>query len=191
MALLCMGTPQISLGSHETDETKRQLARKVGATQLVVEKVEAWMAGLRTVVVPRGELAHALGTSASELFRARPLGSVAVYSSTSGTTSVPKTFDLSYGRLHLNTNRYATDPKEKRSLRLGSVEFDSNRLTRICSLLAGNASIGLRQYSLDSLISICERELVSVLRVGPYRLASLLRSSHLRTPLAPCNGYSG
>jgi non-ribosomal peptide synthetase component E (peptide arylation enzyme) len=95
MALLCTGTPQISLGSHETDETKRQLARKVGANQLVVEKVEAWMAGLRTVVVPRGEIAHAPGTAKSELFRASPLATVAVYLSTSGTTNVPKTFDMS------------------------------------------------------------------------------------------------
>lgn len=184
-ALLCMGTPQIGLGSHETDETKRQLARKVGATQLVVEKLEPWMAGLRAVVVDYDEIARARGTIGSELFLASPVGSVAVYSNTSGTTSVPRTFEISYGRLNLNTNRYAADPKEKRSLRLGSIEFDANRLTRICSLLAGNASIGLRQYSLNSLVSLCERESVSVLRVGPHRLATLLRSSPSGRRLPP------
>lgn len=185
MALLCMGTPQISLGSHETDETKRQLARKVGANQLIVEKVEAWMAGLRTVVVPRGEIAHAPGAAKSELFRASPLATVAVYLSTSGTTNVPKTFDMSYGRLILSTNRYLADPKEKRSLRLGSVEFDAIRLNRMCSLLAGSACVGLRQYSLDSLISICERESVSVLRVGPHQLASMVHSRRSGRRLPP------
>ena len=30
MALLCTGTPQISLGSHEPGETKRKIAHKVG-----------------------------------------------------------------------------------------------------------------------------------------------------------------
>ena len=126
-ALLCMGVPQISLGLYETKETKRQLARKVGVTQLVVENVEPWMAGFSTVVVPRGEIANAPGIAASELFRASPLATVAVYSSTSGTTSVPKTFELSYGRLMASTNRYLADPKEKRSLRtrLGRIELHS------------------------------------------------------------------
>jgi acyl-coenzyme A synthetase/AMP-(fatty) acid ligase len=100
-----------------------------------------------------------------------------VYLSTSGTTSVPKTFGLTYKRLMTNADRYAADPKEGRSLRLGSVEFDAIRLNRLCSLLAGGVCIGLRQQSLDSLVSICERESVSVLRVGPYKLASLLGSS--------------
>ena len=176
MALLCMGTPQISLGSHEIDETKRRLARKVGATQLIVEKVEAWMANLTTVVVARGEICDAPGPIGSELFRASPLAAVAAYLSTSGTTNVPKTFAMSYGRLILSTNRYVADPKEKRSLRVGSVEFDAIRLNRMCSLLAGSACIGLRQQGLDRLISICERESVSVLRVGPHQLASIVHS---------------
>ena len=176
MALLCTGTPQISLGSHETDVAKQQLAQKVGATQLIVEKAEGWMSGLRTVMVPSGEIAHSPGAATSGLFRTSPLAAVAVYVSTSGTTSVPKTFAMSYGRLILSVNRYSVDPKEKRSLRLGSVEFDAIRLNRMCSLLAGSTCVGLSQYSLDSLASICERELVSVLRVGPHQLASMVRS---------------
>lgn len=177
LALLCMGSPQISLGAHETDQTKRQLALRVGATQLIVEKTEAWMAGLRTVVSLR-EIALKPDTAETGLFRPSSLADVAVYLSTSGTTSLPKTFDLSYGRLTATTKRYMTDPKEKRSLRLGSVEFDAIRLNRICSILAGNVCVGLHQHVLDSVVSVCERELVSVLRVGPHQLASLLRSSN-------------
>jgi acyl-coenzyme A synthetase/AMP-(fatty) acid ligase len=170
-----MGMPQIGLGSHETDETKRRLARKVGATQLIVEKVEPWMSGLRTVVVP-GEIVHARGAGGREHFRASPTSATAVYLNTSGTTSVPKTFGMSYGRLAAGIDRYRLDPKEKRSLRLGSAEFDAIRLNRLSTLLAGNTCIGLQRYALDSLVSVCERESVSVLRVGPYQLASLLRS---------------
>ena len=157
MALLCMGTPQISLGSHEIDETKRELARKVGATQLIVEKVEAWMAGFKAVVVPHGEIAHAFGTAGSELFRANPLAAVAVYLSTSGTTSVPKTFDMSYGRLIAGTNRYMADPKE--NAHFGSAPSSSMpdgvqtvRLLNSCrKRLRWIAPI----CSLDSLVSIC------------------------------------
>jgi long-chain acyl-CoA synthetase len=185
MALLCMGTPQISLGLHETDETKRRLARKVGATKLIVEKIEPWMTGLRTVVVPRGEIAHAPGAAGSELFCASLVAAVAVYMTTSGTTNVPKAFDLSYGRLITSANRYMADPKERRSLRPGSVEFDAVRLNRVCSLLAGNTCVGFHQYGLDRLASICERESVSVLRVGPYQLASLLRSCTSASRLPP------
>ncbi len=193
LALLCTGTPQISLGSHETYETKRRLSQKVGANQLVVERVEAWMAGLTTVVVPHGEIPRAPGASERELFRATPLETVAVYLSTSGTTNVPKTFAMSYGRLTLSTDRYSADPKEKRSLRLGSVEFDAIRLNRVCSLLAGGTCVGLRQSSLDSLISICEQESVSVLRVGPHQLASMVhsRSSGRRLPPATAVLVSG
>jgi acyl-coenzyme A synthetase/AMP-(fatty) acid ligase len=176
MALLCLGSPQISLGSHETDATKRRLAQKVGVTKLIVEEVKDWMAGMKAVIV-RGEEIASTRTIPREILSAHPVSAVAVYSSTSGTTSIPKTFRINYGRLNVNTDRYIADPKERRSLRLGSIEFDANRLNRICSILAGNTCILLREGGLDHLISACERASVSVLRVGPHRLERLMRSS--------------
>ena len=52
MAVLCMNTPQISLGSHESGSTRRALAERVGVTQLIVEAAEDWMAGLRIIAMP-------------------------------------------------------------------------------------------------------------------------------------------
>jgi long-chain acyl-CoA synthetase len=180
-ALLCMGAPQISLGSHETAETRRQLALKVGASNLIVEKVEPWMDGLRTIVFPTSRLGLSTTTSIDRsVFGARSLDSVAMYRNTSGSTSVPKTFQLSMARVCATAEIYANDAKERCTLRSGSVEFDANRLGRVSSLLAGNTSIILRRLNASNLIAICERASVSMVLMGSYKLASLVRDPDCR-----------
>ena len=96
MALLCLDTPQMSLGSHESGATKRTLARKAGVTQLVVEKPDDWMDGLRTIVAPIRDpkaISTAPGVTAGSAFPGRTHDSIAVYQNTSGSTNVPKTLD--------------------------------------------------------------------------------------------------
>jgi long-chain acyl-CoA synthetase len=176
-ALLCLGAPQISLGSHENAATRRQLASKVGATILVVERVEPWMEGLRAIVSPASnlrELTYVPDTANSGALGARPLESVAMFRNTSGSTKVPKTFALSLGRVYKTAEIYANDAKERCTLRSGSVEFDANRLGRICSLLAGNTAVILRRMSASELVAICERASVSMILMGSYKLASLV-----------------
>ena len=85
MALLLLATPQISLGAHESGPTKRALAEKVGVKQLIVDKVEAWMEGLRAIAVPESGFSTVQG-GAKDIFRAQPVDSVAIYQSTSGST---------------------------------------------------------------------------------------------------------
>jgi acyl-CoA synthetase (AMP-forming)/AMP-acid ligase II len=72
---------------------------------------------------------------------------------------------------------YAGDDKERRSLRVGSIEFDAHRLNRICMLIAGNSCVFLRQMNAGALVATCERAGVSIIHMGAYRLASLLQSS--------------
>jgi acyl-CoA synthetase (AMP-forming)/AMP-acid ligase II len=184
-ALMCLGTPQISLGSHENETTKRELMRKVGVTQLVVEKVEPWMEGARIIVVPPGTRpsSSAVPPVGSAMFGAWPLDSVAVYQNTSGSTNVPKTFGLSFARVQIIANRYAGDLKERRALRTGSIEFDAHRLNRICALLAGNTCVFLRHLDARELVATCERASVSTIHMGAYRLASLLQSNAACGPL--------
>jgi acyl-CoA synthetase (AMP-forming)/AMP-acid ligase II len=179
MALLCLDTPHMSLGSHENAATKRALARKVGVTQLVVEKSDDWMGDLRTIVAaPRDPKAvfTAPRVTASSVFRGRTLDSIAVYQNTSGSTNVPKTFGLTLERLLLLANRYVIDPREQRVLRTGSIETDAHRLHRICSLIAGNTGVFLRHVNLPNLVALCERAAVSSIVMGAYKLASLLHS---------------
>ena len=174
MTLLCLQTPQINLGSHEAGATKRALVRKVGARQLVGGMREDWMDGLSTWSMPGGAKRDAATPGID--FVAGPLGAICLYQNTSGSTRIPKTFGLTVERLRLLSARYASDPKEHRALRTGSIEFDAHRLHRICSLLAGNTCIFLRQLNLQNLVAVCERESVSTLGMGAYKLASLLKA---------------
>ncbi len=180
MALLCLDTPQMSLGSHERGSTKRALARKGGVTQLVVETPEDWMEGLRTLVPPFRDpkaIAKAPGITANSVLRERSLDSIGVYQSTSGSTNVPKTFGMTLERLLMIAGRYAKDTKERRALRTGSIEFDAHRLHRICSLLAGNTCVFARDVNFLSLGSLCERARVSIIHMGTYKLASLVHAT--------------
>ena len=178
-ALLCMGVPQISLGSHESGKTRRKLAERVGAKKLIIENSEPWMEGLTTIVFPAGnwnEFASAPVSAANGVFAPRPLDSIAIYRNTSGSTSVPKTFPMNLARVLTTAESYARDAKDRRTLRSGSVEFDANRFGRMCSLIAGNTCIILLRMNARELVSMCERAAVSMLLLGAYRLASLLQS---------------
>ncbi len=178
MALLCLGTPQISLGSHESDTTRRLLARKVAVTQLVAEQAEPWMEGLRTIVAPSGGPgAMSAPAVAGEWLRAWPLDWVAIYQNTSGSTDVPKTFGMSLTRVSTIAQRYARDERERRTLRTGSIEFDAHRINRMSTLLAGNTCVFLRQLNARNLVTTCERAAVSIVHMGAYRLASLVQSN--------------
>src|SRR4029079_11828637 len=108
-ALLCLGVPQISLGAHELEATKRGLARKVGVTQIVAERAEPWMEGARTIPVPSGADLMAAPALAGEWVRARPLDTLVVYQNTSGSTNIPKTFGMDLRRIRRITEMYAGD----------------------------------------------------------------------------------
>lgn len=178
MAVLCLGTAQVGLGSHESGATKRALARKIGVTQLIVETQEDWMEGFRTIVVPNVDAAsvHAAPRLAPSAFQARPLDRIGVFQNTSGSTNLPKTFGLTLERLLMLATRYSKDPKERRSMRTGSIEFDAHRLHRVSSLMAGQCSVFLRHVSLRNVVDQCERAEVSGLHIGVYKLTSLLRA---------------
>lgn len=176
MALLCLGAPQMGLGSHENGATKRALAHRNGITRLVVSKPEAWMDGLRTIVVPTHstkEMTVAPSSASSGVFDPRPLDSIAIYNNTSGSTNVPKTFGLSLARLMAGAKLYRETPTERRTLRTGSIEFDAHRLLRFCSLLAGNTCVFTRDISLQGIVALCERAKVSVVHASTYKLTLL------------------
>jgi long-chain acyl-CoA synthetase len=176
MALLCLGTPQMSLASHENGATKRALAGKIGIKQIIAEQSEEWMHGLATILAPMrdGESRFAAPRiAANSVVRGYTLDTIGLYQNTSGTTNVPKTFGLTLGRLAAVAKRFAEDPKEQRGTRIGSIEYDSQRLYCANLLLAGNTCVLPRKSNLKMLAEFCYRNEISGLHLNTYKLASL------------------
>ena len=186
MALLCLGTPQMSLGLHEVESNKRALTRKTDVTQLVVERPEGWMEGLRTIVAPEGYSVSVDRPPA--LFPSCTQDAVGLYHNTSGSTSIPKTFGMTLERLFKGAKRYADNPKERRALRTGSIEFDAHRLHRICALLAGNTCVFARDLNPSSIAALCAKAEVSLIHLNAYKLASLAQGATSECRLPSCTG---
>jgi acyl-CoA synthetase (AMP-forming)/AMP-acid ligase II len=178
MALLCLGTPQVCLPSPEPAANKLAIARRLGATQLVAQERSEWMDGMRVFLAPANHRAPAHYGGASRLERQfaaeRRLDWVALYRNTSGSTSIPKTYGLTLGRLLLRAQQIASDPGEYRVLRTTTMESDSTRFHRICALLAGAACVFAPEIESRMLASLCDRARVSNIHFGTYKLASLL-----------------
>ena len=145
MALMCMGTPQMSLGSHELGSTKRALTQKVGIGQVIADEASDWMEGLK-VIRASSDSHQAAGIRPDNFFGGSSLDTVVLYQNTSGSTGIPKTFGISLDRLLRVATRYANDPKNHRTLRGGSIEFDAHRMHRIASLIAGNTCVFARGH---------------------------------------------
>jgi acyl-coenzyme A synthetase/AMP-(fatty) acid ligase len=179
MALMCLGTPQVNLASHEREANKEALVGKLGVTQVIAAKPEAWMSTtrvLRPAQSAEEAMSRASGATVDVLLRDVPLDAILLYRTTSGSTNVPKTLGVSLERLLLEARRQADSPNERRVLRTSSMEFDSSRKHRICALIAGNTCVFSRQFDLEMLSALCESADVSEMHIGTYKLASLLRA---------------
>ena len=178
MALACLGTPQVNLASHETAANKRVLADRLGVTQVIAATAEDWMSG-RRVIVPMSvadPIEDKLENQAAiEIMRREmPRDSVLFYLSTSGSTNVPKAFGVAFDRLLNRAAQVAGTPRARRVLRTSTVEFDSSRHYRICSLVAGTTSVFLDTLRADTLGAFCADAKVTEIHIGTYKLASLL-----------------
>ena len=114
--------------------------------------------------------------SAEDVFSTCNVNSICLYKNTSGSTSVPKTFGVTWKRVYNLAMHYGNDANERRTLRTGSIEFDAHRTNRLCSLLAGNTCIFTCDLSLEAIISLSERTEVSTIHLGAYRLDALIKA---------------
>jgi long-chain acyl-CoA synthetase len=96
------------------------------------------------------------------------------YSSTSGTTGVPKTFGVPMTLFLAMMDQIARDPGRACVLRNSSVEFHSSRLHQLAVCLAGNTAAILDPITADSLADFSAQAGVTELQSGTYRLMSLL-----------------
>jgi long-chain acyl-CoA synthetase len=174
MALLCLKAPHVNLPSYETEVSKRTIAQRLSVTQVIAEKTDEWMEGCRIISAP--DLGQKLEpfAQASALPNGACSDATVLYRTTSGSTNVPKTFEVSLNYLLLAAQQHATDPGQCRVLRTSSMEFDSSRFHRICALIAGNACIFSPEINLATLGEFCGRAEVSGVHIGTYKLASLV-----------------
>ena len=105
--------------------------------------------------------------------------------STSGTTGTPKTFGVTMTLLAGAILRIAAEPAEACVLRCSSIEYDSTRIYRVMSLLAGRRAAFLPIVSMATLGAFCARIGVTEIHIGTYRLASLLSSPATETDGLP------
>jgi acyl-CoA synthetase (AMP-forming)/AMP-acid ligase II len=169
VALLCLGAPQLNLPSHEAPDTLRALAHRIGVRQVVAADAEPWMDGMR-IFTQSGAAIH----RPSGAFPAQDVETVVLYRTTSGSTGVPKAFGLSLDRLLWISRRCAERPSERRVLRTSSMEFDSTRIHRICSLIAGNTCVMAQPLATGELPQLCADADVTEVHLGTFKLAELV-----------------
>ena len=122
-ALLCMGAPKYASPRTKPMTPSGYLPGRSVRPSLSSRSSEPWMAGLgRSSLIMTRSPGRGARWGANCFLPAR-IGWVAVYSNTSGTTTVPRTFEISYGRLNLIP--IVTRLTRKRSVRFGSAPSNS------------------------------------------------------------------
>lgn len=170
MAALIGGWPQVCLPSHETPDSNRSTAERLGVALVVCETPQPWMAAASTLIVSDAALRAAPRGAA---WRDAAGGDTTFFVKTSGSTSLPKLFGLSHARLDEAIRNVAQDERERRVMRSSSIEFDSTRMYRLFALVAGRATV-MPPRDMADLGAHCARFDVSQVHIGAYPLASLM-----------------
>jgi acyl-coenzyme A synthetase/AMP-(fatty) acid ligase len=181
LALMTLGIPQVSVGTHEPVPMRARLAARIGVTRIVAASADDRLDGLLFASVPGP------GDAASS----RPVpyqggdDAVAVYLTGSGTTGDPKVVAMSERQLALQADRGYIDYGPERILRLASVEHNNSKRLRLYCLWQGGTCV-LRGAGSIAIPTLCDRLAVSWLDVATYHLESFVRAEpHARRLPAP------
>lgn len=175
LALFCLGTGNISLGTFEPRETRARLATVLEARQIVTGGNAVPLPDLKHLNPPDGGLPKSVTEALDHMATVRLQGRDRVlFSSTSGTTGLPKTFGVPMLLFLDMVDRIAEDPGRACVLRNSSVEFHSSRLHQLAICLAGNTAALLDPVTAGSLAAFCATAGVTEFHSGTYRLRSLL-----------------
>lgn len=179
LALLCLGTPNISLGSFDEPATHQRIADILGISQLIAPSYQRdHLAGMDNVRHFWPESSHVPAENTASYLSGQQLqpDHKVIYRSTSGTTGVPKSFGCTMAHIMNMTAWVAGDPAKACILRTSSMEHDSSRVQQACSLLAGRTAAILHPVSAANLAPFCASAGVTEIHGGTFRLASLLAS---------------
>ncbi|GEM_PF-2347043 len=177
VALVCLGTPNIGIGSFVIPEDRDRILDQLEVTQIIAPPDlplnRGGRAGLRRLYPPLDALPS--NTSSDRLMNQVLHANETVYFlSTSGTTGVPKTFGMTTALMQRMIGTIANDPGKGCTLRTSSTEYDSSRLHRVLTLLAGRSAAILQPITAETLSPFCAMAKVTEIHAGTYRLASLL-----------------
>jgi long-chain acyl-CoA synthetase len=175
LALFCLGTGNISLGSFEPPETRARLASVLEVRQIVSGGTTVPVPDLKHLGPPVAPWLGPVTDALDRMAGVRLQGQDRIlFSSTSGTTGLPKTFGVTMTLFLDMADRIAEDPGRACVLRNSSVEFHSSRLHQLAVCLAGNTAAVLDPVTAGSLASFCATAGVTEFQSGTYRLGSLL-----------------
>jgi len=172
LALLWLGAPQVNLPAHEPPQNQRAIAATTRADTAIVAGARDMPDGLAPLAPPFERLWRGRAQSASTPFRVED---DAIFRSTSGSTGIPKVFGVAAGRLSSVAERQRRDPKQEGVLRTVSIQYDSTRLYRILSVLAGRTALFLDRLTPDSISALSRAERISEIHMGTQRLEGLVR----------------
>ncbi|MEM1114178.1 MAG: class I adenylate-forming enzyme family protein [Pseudomonadota bacterium] len=179
MALMCMGTPHISLWATDANPLLERKADKLQIRQLIHET------GQPHGLLAREEITGFELRPASEgvdeatqwlAAHEQSLDAMVCYRSTSGTTGDPKIFGSVLANSLEHASLFASEPGKACVLRTGRCEHDANRLHNVGVLLGGQTLPVLFPFTAERLAPFCEAYGVTEVQAGPLRLVSLLDS---------------
>ncbi len=171
LAAILLGLPQVNLPAHESEGRKRELIRRTGVKKVIADGPRSGGDAVGSFAPDFAKLSR--GGSAGG--HAQPFATDApvVYRTTSGTTGQPKAFGLSARRIAGIVERQAADPSQTRVLRTSTMAFDSTRLHRIATILAGNTCMFLQQLAPIELARFCDTAHVTDIQMGTEKLKAL------------------
>jgi acyl-coenzyme A synthetase/AMP-(fatty) acid ligase len=177
LALLECGAMQISLPSREPAAARERLARRVGATTVLVDRDEDAPPGLRPLC-----FADLHGGRAG-VARNDDAEAPAVALTGSGTSGEPKLIVYS-GRDLARQAARTFDFTGQRVLRPAHVEFNNSKRIRLYALWQGGTSV-LANGSTEAVGALCARHGVTRLELSSMHAANLVAASARDGPLPP------
>ena len=177
LALLALGIPQVSLGTHDPLPMRARLAARVGVTRVVAASRDDRLDGLGFALAEEGD-----GDAGGPLPFFGADDAPAVFLTGSGTTGEPKVVAMSDRQLIVQAGRGYADYGPERVLRLASVEHNNSKRLRLYCLWQGGTCV-LRGAATEDIATLCDRLAVSWLDVATYHLEDLVRGAPASRPL--------
>ena len=173
LALLVLGIPQVSMGTHDPGPMRARLAVRIGVTRVVAADPDDRVDGLDLALVSARE-PPVPGSAALPFHGADD--AIALYLTGSGTTGEPKIVAVSERQLATQADRGYSDYGPERVLRLASVEHNNSKRLRLYCLWQGGTCV-LRGDDRSSVPDLCRRMGVTWLDLATYHVEDLVRGA--------------
>jgi acyl-CoA synthetase (AMP-forming)/AMP-acid ligase II len=178
LALMALGIPQVSLGTHEPVPMRARLASRLGVTRVVASSPGDRLDGLSFAQVDENA-----APSARPLPFHGEADAPAVLFTGSGTTGEPKVVAFSERELAIQAERGYADYGPERVLRLAPAEYNNSKRLRLYCLWQGGTCV-LRNAATIDVATLCSRLRVTWLDVTAGHLEDFVRgrANALRLP---------